>query len=248
MIIAIVGPTGVGKTFVSETLSESLDAEVINCDATQVYRDLNIGSAKPRKDEISNKKHHLFDIVDINENYNAYLFQKDLREILDNKKDKNFIIVGGTGLYLKAGLYNYTFSQENKERAKLKDEENDLLYDVIFIGLKTNRDNLYERINKRVDVMVKDGLLEEVKSLHKYKDTSRILNTAIGYKEIFKYIEGELTQEEALDLVRKNSRKYAKRQFTWFNNKMNIKWFDVDFDNITNTINEIENYIKTEIN
>lgn len=245
VVIALVGPTGVGKTKISEELSIRLGREIINCDATQVYKELNIGSAKPKKEEMSNKKHHLFDFVEITDDYNAFNYQQDLRKLLD--KSTNYIIVGGTGLYLKAGLYDYTFKNKNLSRDKLEKEENTLLYPTIFIGLKTGRETLYERINKRVDIMLDEGLLDEVESLYKHKDTSRILNSAIGYKEIISYLDKEITKEEAIELVKKNSRKYAKRQFTWFNNKMNIEWFDVDLNNIDKTIDEILKYIKTKI-
>lgn len=234
MIISVVGPTGVGKTKISEKLSDVFKASIINCDAVQVYKELNIGSAKPKKNEMSNEEHYLFDVVSIVDEYNVYNYQTDLRDILNNNINKNHIIVGGTGLYLKAGLYNYNFKDKNN---------NELLYDSLFIGLTINRKILYERINKRVDEMFEEGLVNEVKSLLKFKDESRVLNSAIGYKELIKYFEGELTLEETKELIKKNSRKYAKRQFTWFNNKMNIKWFEVDLDNINNTVNDIIKYI-----
>jgi len=124
-------------------------------------------------------------------------------------------------------------------------KEPKLLYDnVKFIGLTTNRDILYERINNRVDEMFKEGLLEEVKSLHDKFGNTKILNSAIGYKEIIKYLNNEISLEEAKDLIKKNSRHYAKRQYTWFNNKMNVEWFQVDFDNFDNTYNEVISYLE----
>jgi tRNA dimethylallyltransferase len=240
MIITIVGPTGVGKTKISEKLSDKLNAIVINADAVQIYKELNIGSAKPKADELSNQKHFLFDHKNIKENYNVFDYQKDLRNILDKNKDKNIIIVGGTGLYIKAGLYDYNFSNE------LNDEQNNLLYKTIFIGLKVDRALLYERINQRVDKMIEEGLVEEVKSLYRSKNDSRVLNTAIGYREIISYLDNLISLEEAIRLIKKNSRKYAKRQFTWFNNKMNINWFDVNLNNTDQTIEDILSYIKKE--
>ncbi len=283
MIIVIVGPTGVGKTKLSESLSEKYDAVVVNADAVQVYKELNIGSAKPKLEEMSTKNHFLFDIKSISEDYNVKDYQKDLRYILDKYKNKNVIIVGGTGLYISAALYDYQFSDEetmnyyddytNEELYKLaleKDENMDihlnnrirlirflnktntsnngdkLLYDAKFIGLKTNRDNLYNIIDNRVDNMIKEGLLKEVESLEDI--SSRVLNSAIGYKELLLYFNNKLSLEEAIELIKKNSRNYAKRQFTWFNNKMNVNWFDVDYNDFNNTINSVCKYIEKESN
>ena len=121
---------------------------------------------------------------------------------------------------------------------------NKLLYDnVYFIGLETSRDILYDRINKRVDIMLENGLLDEAKYFYKKKHTKAVM-TPIGYKELFKYFDGEISKEEAIDLIKKNSRHYAKRQFTFFKNQMDIKWFNVDFENFDNTIKEVEKYIK----
>ena len=281
MILCIVGPTGVGKTKLSIELAKKYNAIIINADSMQVYKELNIGTAKITEEEKEGIKHYLLDIKDVNEMYTVYDYQKDLRNILDNNKNKNIIIVGGTGLYIKAGLYNYVFEEEdnknnmydnltNEELYKLvleKDKNSDihinnrkrmirflnrnesikdkdkLLYDVKFIGLTTDRDTLYDRINKRVDIMIKDGLLNEVKSLYDRNIRSKAIMTGIGYKELYLYYDGEISLDEAIELIKKRSRHYAKRQYTWFNNQMNVKWFDVDFNNFDNTIKEVEEYI-----
>jgi tRNA dimethylallyltransferase len=124
---------------------------------------------------------------------------------------------------------------------------NKLLYDAIFIGLTTGRATLYERINRRVDKMFDDGLLDEVKGLYKQNVNGKAVKTAIGYKELYEYLDKLISLEEAKDLIKKRSRHYAKRQYTWFNNQMNIKWFDVDFDNFNNTFEEVCDYLNLEL-
>lgn len=281
MIVVIVGPTGVGKTKMSIELAKFLDAPVINADAVQVYKGLDIGSAKVTKDEMDGVKHYLIDIKDIDEEYNVKEYQNDVRKILEEYKNKNVIICGGTGLYISAALMDYRFyedennetyegysNEELYEMVLKKDKfsqidknnrirmvrflnkkmvdvvEPKLLYpNVLFIGLTTSRDKLYQRINERVDKMFNDGLAKEVKYLYAKNPNSLILNRAIGYKEVISYLNGEIYEEEAKDLIKKNSRHYAKRQYTWFNNKMNVKWFDVDFNNFDKTIENVKSYI-----
>ena len=280
MKIFIMGPTGVGKTKLSIALAKKFDAYIINCDAVQIYEGLNIGSAKVTEEEKEGIKHFLFDIKKANEEYSVKDYQTDLRNIFEKYKDKNLIIVGGTGFYATAGVYDYRFGEEvKKDYSKFSTEElykmalekdqncnidkNNrvrlerflqrentnhvnpiLLYnDVIFIGLTTKREKLYDIINKRVDKMIEQGLIDEVKNLYKQYPNSLILKRAIGYKEIISYLENKITLENAIEEIKKNSRHYAKRQYTWFNNKMNIKWFDVDFNNFDNTIKEVNTYI-----
>ena len=281
MIIVIVGPTGVGKTKLSIELAKYYNASIINADAVQIYKGLDIGSAKITEDEKEGIKHYLLDIKDINEEYSVCDYQKDARKILDSNLDKNIIFCGGTGLYISAALMDYRFyedennltydeySNEELYELVLKKDKNSkidknnrvriirflnkknidlvkpiLLYkNVIFIGLTTNREKLYEVINKRVDKMFDDGLIDEVRRLYNKNKNSKILNRAIGYKEVIKYLKQEISLEEAKELIKKNSRHYAKRQYTWFNNKMNIKWFNVNYDNFLETINEIKRYL-----
>ena len=282
MIIAVVGPTGVGKTKLSVELAKHYHGIIINCDAMQVYKGMDIGTAKITEKEKENIPHYLFDIKNVLENYTVYDYQVDARKILEENQDKNIIFVGGTGLYLKAALYSYEFSKEEKEinnydelsneelyaLALKKDPHMDIhvnnrkrlvrflnkeeinippskpLYNVIYIGLTCSRDVLYERINKRVDEMFEQGLLEEVKSFYDAGIDSKALKTAIGYKELYSYFDGVITLEEAKELIKKRSRNYAKRQYTWFNNQMDIKWFDVDFKDFNKTVEEVIKYIE----
>ena len=281
MIVVIVGPTGVGKTKMSIELAKYLDAPVINADAVQIYKGLDIGSAKVTEDEKEGIKHYLIDIKDIDEEYSVCDYQRDVRRILDKYKNKNIIICGGTGLYISAALMDYRFYEDEsdktydefsneelyemvlkKDKTSKIDKNNrvrmirflnkkvtetvepKLLYpNTLFIGLTTSRDKLYARINDRVDKMFSDGLVNEVKQLYNKNKNSKILNRAIGYKEVISYLNKEISLDEARDLIKKNSRHYAKRQYTWFNNKMNVSWFDVDFTDFSKTIEKVKNYI-----
>ena len=285
MIIVITGPTGVGKTKLSVELAKKINAEIINGDSVQIYKGLNIGSAKVTEEEKDGIIHHLFDIKDVNEDYSIYDYQRDCRKMIDDikKKGKNIIIVGGTGLYIKSALYDYTISDEvilndyseintdslfrklkqldkdididknNRKRIiraldyylstgksiKSNNSGSNLLYDAIFIGLTTDRELLYKRIDDRVDKMIKDGLINEVKSFYDKGIRSRILLSAIGYKELYKYFDGEISLDEAINLIKRNSRRYAKRQYTFFNHQFNMNWFNVNFDNFNETIDEV---------
>ena len=293
MIVVIAGPTAVGKTKLSVELAKKISGEIINADSTQVYRGMDIGTAKVKEEEKEGVIHHLFDIKDIDEDYTVYDYQKDCRKCIDNilSKGKVPILVGGTGLYIKAALYNYEFKDEDTtyDFSNLSNEEvynklkeldpnsdihinnrkrveraltyilnnntsisnntkgNDLIYDdVLFIGLTTNRDILYDRINKRVDVMVNQGLIDEAKKIYDSNIHSKAVMTPICYKELFDYFDNNITLDEALNLIRQRSRKYAKRQYTWFNHQIPIKWFEVDFNNFNNTINEVYRYINSK--
>lgn len=281
MIICVVGPTGVGKTKMSVELAKKYNGIIVNCDAMQVYKEMDIATAKVTKEEKEGIKHYLFDICNLEDNYTIFDYQKDARKIIEENKNKNIIFVGGSGLYLKSALFDYRFSNDednntydnltNEElydlcvkkdkdmnihvnnRKRLirfldRKEENavepKLLYkNVYFIGLTTSRDKLYKIINERVDKMMENGLLKEAKYFYDKKVNCKALNTVIGYKELFKYFNNECTLEEALDLIKKNSRHYAKRQYTWFNNQMNIEWFDVFYDNFNNTVEEVIKFI-----
>lgn len=291
MVIVITGPTCVGKTKLSIELAKKLNGEVINADSTQIYKKLDIATAKVTEEEKENIKHHLFDIKDIFEYYTVCDYQKDARLKLDEilSRGKVPIMVGGTGLYIKAALYDYEFDTEEKEllndynnltneeiyerltkldcdhnihinnrkrlvralnyvtstnkkySARVKTEK--LLYDVVFIGLTTDRNILYDKINSRVDKMVDLGLIEEAKEIYDSNIRTKAVLTPIGYKELFDYFKGEKPLDECLDLIKQKSRNYAKRQYTWFNNQMKINWFDVDYNNFDNTINEVLNYL-----
>ena len=234
MIYAIVGPTGVGKTKLSIELAKKLNAEVINCDCMQIYKELNIGTAKITKKEMENIKHHMLSIKSITEEYNVFNYQNDARNILNSllNQNKNVVIVGGTGLYLKALLYDYNFNDDNKKNEKI--------YNFKLIGLTKERENLYEAINNRVNIMINNGLIEEAKYLYDKYKTSRVLNAAIGYKEFFPYFEDKIKLEEAIENIKKSSRHYAKRQFTFFNNQfLDIEWFDVSKAKIDDIVKKI---------
>ena len=286
-IIVIVGPTGVGKTKLSIELAKRIDAEIINGDSVSVYKKLDIGSAKPGIEEREGIIHHLIDIRNVEDDYSVYDYQKDVRSLIEdiNNRGKRIIIVGGTGLYIKAALYNYEFSKEessnlyedlsdldiinrikeyninldnidlnNRRRLvrllnKLENNEeismdkDNLLYPIKVIGLTTDRDYLYERINDRVDSMINNGLIDEVKSLKDYYKNSRILNSAIGYKEFYDYLFDNKELDVTIEEIKKDSRRFAKRQYTFFKHQFDVNWFDVDFNNFDNTINEVINFI-----
>ncbi len=289
-VIVILGSTGIGKTNLSIELAKRIDGEIINADSTQVYKELDIATAKVTKEEMSNIPHHLFDIKSIDENYTVYDYQKDARNKIEeiSKRGHIPILVGGTGLYIKACLYDYNFNEEikinnyddiktedlyerllnidnntiihknnrkrivralnyydqNGKSISEKGKTNKILYDVIFIGLRTSRDILYERINRRVDIMVNKGLLEEVKKIYDSNIRTKAVLTPIGYKELFPYFENKKTLEECLEEIKLKSRKYAKRQDTWNKHQFDVKWIDVNFDNFEITINEALDLIK----
>lgn len=288
-IIAIVGPTGVGKTKLSIELAKKINAEIINADSCQVYKGMDIGTAKIKEEEKEGIVHHLFDIVDPKTNYTVFDYQKDARKLIDDitKRGKKVLFVGGTGLYLKASLYQYEFQKEEKEYSfsnytneelyEILKKENittdvhknnrkrlerlvtkvwnnsieekkgeTALYDFSIIGLKTDREKLYSIINNRVDQMIDEGLEEEVFNFYKNKIDSKALKTAIGYKELYQYFDGFCSKEEAIEKIKQNSRKYAKRQFTFFNHQLPITWFSTNYENFEETIKEVYNFLLKE--
>lgn len=288
-VIVITGPTAVGKTKLSIELAKRYNGEIINADAVQVYKGLDIGSAKVTEEEKEDIPHHLFDIKEVDEEYTIYHYQKDCRKLIKEVqgRGKTPILVGGTGLYIKAALYDYKLTEEKETNTydNLTDEElynkllevdkdividknnrrrliralnyykennksintnttNKLLYDAIFIGLTTDRRILYDKINNRVDIMIKDGLLNEVKAFYDKNVRTKPLLNAIGYREIYSYFDGNISLEEATDKIKQNSRHYAKRQYTFFNHQLPIVWFETNYNNFNNTVEEVIDYIE----
>lgn len=288
-IIVILGPTGVGKTKLSVELAKRLNGEIINADSMQIYKGLDIGTAKIKEEEKEGIPHHLFDIKEVREDYSIYNYQIDGRKVINDiiKRGKTPIIVGGTGLYIKALLYDYNLNYEkesdtydtlsteelysklleldknavvdkNNRRRVIRainyykennksisdNKTNKLLYDVVFIGLTTDREKLYQIINSRVNKMINDGLINEVKKFFDEGIYSKPLINGIGYKELYKYFEKEISLEEAIEKIKQNSRRYAKRQYTFFNNQLPVVWFNVDFNCFSNVINSVCDYLK----
>ena len=287
-IIVIVGPTGVGKTACSIYLAHKYNAEIINADSTGVYKEPLIATAKVTEEEKDGVIHHMLDLVSLDDDFTLYDYQVKGRKILDDliSKNKNIIIVGGSGLYIKALLYDYkldktdnvkvdyskytnqelknmadkidknnnihannrqrleryiTYYKQTGKTIKKTDDINKKLYNFDIIGLKSDRETLYKRMNDRVDIMLKNGLLDEAK---KSKDKKNF-NNIIGYKELNQYFNGLVSLDEAINLIKQNTRRYSKRQFTWFNNQMkDIKWFDVNYNDFNETIKEIDIYLQ----
>ncbi len=297
-VVVLIGPTAVGKTKLSIELAKKLNGEIISGDSMQIYRSMDIGTAKITHAEMEGIPHHLLDIKDPTETYSTAEYQVNVRKLIKEitERGKLPIIVGGTGLYIQSVIYDYQFSEQSSnaslreqleqevkengiealvERLRVIDpisaekihpnnhrrviraleiyitsgktmseniEEQDLgelLYDVALIGLTMDREKLYNRINYRVDKMMESGLLLEVKSLYNagVRDVQSI--QAIGYKELFQYLDGTVTLEEAVDLLKRNSRRYAKRQLTWFRNKMDVTWFDMTDEEFEKKFKEI---------
>ena len=294
MVIVITGPTATGKTKLSVELAKKINGEIINCDSTQIFKTLDIATAKVTNEEMDGIAHYLIDIKDITDNYTVYDYQRDAREKINEilKKNKTPILVGGTGLYIKAALYDYKFEEESKnenfenvdtkvlydklmevdpesdihpnnrkriiralnyylsngKKLSSKEKSDKILYDTIFIGLSTDRSVLYDKINKRVDKMLENGLLEEAYKVYKSDIRTKAVMTPIGYKELFLYFENKMSLDECIEKIKQKSRNYAKRQYTWFNHQMNIKWFNVNYDNFDKTIDEVYKYIENETN
>ncbi|WP_370838997.1 tRNA (adenosine(37)-N6)-dimethylallyltransferase MiaA [Intestinibacter bartlettii] len=285
-LIILTGPTAVGKTDLSIKLSKSLNAEIISADSMQIYKYMDIGSAKVTKEEMDGVIHYMIDEVTPDVPFSVSEFQMRSEKYIEeiNKKGKNVLITGGTGLYLNSLIYNMDFAKSNanneirekleqelKENGidymheklrgldeeaanrihknntkrviraievcmsgqKMNDFSKDLRYNEkykpIIIVLNRDREVLYQRINKRVDIMLENGLLDEVKELLKMGYTKDMISMqGIGYKEMIKYLDGEYTYDEAIEIIKRDSRRYAKRQLTWFKRYQDAKWFDLD--------------------
>ena len=292
-IIAIVGPTGVGKTKLSIALAKALNGEIISCDSMQFYKGLDIGTAKVKAEETKGVIHHLLDILDPSEEFSVADYQRIVRAKIEELLARNInpILVGGSGLYITSVLYDYTFpgtkrndnktndihkeSLDNlvallKEKSPVLYENTDLknrrrvlralektdvdleqkdfklYYDNLkLIAQNMERELLYERINQRVDKMIEDGLEDEAYTLFmKNLDSPAVM--AIGYKEFFQHFEGFATTEESIENIKRNSRRYAKRQLTWFRNKLKCYWINVDLEHFDKTIKKALKYINNQ--
>ena len=295
-IIILTGPTAVGKTNLSIDLAKKLNAEIISADSMQIYKYMDIGSAKVTEEEMQGVKHYLVDEVTPDYAFSVSEFQQRAYNYIDEitNKDKKVLVTGGTGLYLNSLIYNMDFakSDANSEireklrveleengidymhnklreldpeaaerihknntkrviraievclsREKMNDFSNDLKvnekYKPIIIVLNREREHLYERINKRVDIMMESGLIDEVKKLLEMGYTKDMISMqGIGYKEIIKYLDGEYSLDEAIEIIKRDSRRYAKRQLTWFRRYSDAKWFNLDEYNDSQVLEE----------
>ena len=282
-VIVIVGPTASGKTALSIELAKKIDGEIISCDSMQIYKDMNIGSAKPTIEEMQGIKHYMIDIAEPTERFSVAEYKKRSEEAIEKilQKGKVPIIVGGTGLYANSLIYNIEYNEimldeeyrknlmkiaetevglatlyekariidpvamkkissndkkriirvlekkhstgKNKTELELESRKNEVKYEYKVFAINMPREILYDRINKRVDIMIENGLIDEVENIiEKYKEFPTAMQ-AIGYKEIVMYLKGELTKQEAIEKIKQESRRYAKRQITWFKKIENIK-------------------------
>lgn len=303
-LIVIVGPTAVGKTALSIKVAKAVNGEIISGDAIQVYRGMDIGSAKVTQEEMEGIPHHLIDILNPDEAYSAAQFKAHAEKLIEDiySRGKTPMIVGGTGLYIQSVLYEYEFTEEDKalkqelmQRFERLDKDTlyNLLiekdpkaaaqihmnnrqrvlraltyyemhhksitdqkksqtlsskYDTFIIGLNMPRPILYDRINHRVLLMIEQGLVQEVSTLLSKGYREKQSMTAIGYKEIIPYIDGEVSLNQAVESLQQNSRNFAKRQLTWFNNQMKIDWFDTDDLSVQTITDQIMTNIKGNYN
>jgi len=297
-VISVIGPTAVGKTELGIELAKKLNGEVINGDSMQIYKSFNIGTAKATDEEMEGIPHHLIDMLEPKETYSVHQFKQDVNDkvVELTNKGKLPIIVGGTGFYVHAALYDFNFATVERSKAyeqkilkeidqfgiesvynrlkrldpqqaeqihpnnmrrviralevietsgkKMsdieKDQSNEPLYDLTMIGLTMDRDLLYKRINERVDLMIEAGLVEEVKSLYTHYGDSIQPMQGIGYKEFIPYFNQEYTLDTAIELVKRNTRRFAKRQLTYYRNKIpNIIWYDIDSNRYMETFSII---------
>ncbi|EGD48787.1 tRNA delta(2)-isopentenylpyrophosphate transferase [Ruminiclostridium papyrosolvens DSM 2782] len=304
-VIVIVGPTASGKTNLSIELAKRMNGEIISADSMQIYKYMDIGTAKPTKEEMQDISHYLIDEVLPNEDFNVVRFKELAEKYIDNilENGKQPIVAGGTGLYISSLINNINFSEsesdwELREALKKEAEEfgpeylhkklqevdpNSALsihpnnikrviralevyyqtqkpisyhneisrsippkYQFVLVGLNMDRQVLYERINKRVDIMIQNGLVDEVKRLVDLGYADSIISMqGIGYKEILEFLRNNITLEQAIDNIKQGTRRYAKRQITWFKRIHGINWFNVDnCGNNINVINEIYEYAK----
>lgn len=293
-VIIIAGPTGVGKTKLSISIAKALHTKIINGDAFQVYKHMDILTAKIKEEEKLGITHYMFDILEPTEEFSVAEYQKQVRTLVDTLNDEGIIpiIVGGSGLYLDSVIYDYQFPEtSSRESDSMYDEysneelheileklnpeaalkihmnnrkrviraielskttgtinsfNNKLVYDALVFFLEDERENLYEIINKRVDEMIDNGLLEEVKFLNDHFTLSKTAKGAIGLKELLPYLNNETSLDEAIDNIKKNTRHFAKRQFTWYRNKDNVIHIKINRHNFDETVNQVLDIIKNK--
>ncbi len=296
-IIAVVGPTAVGKSDVGVKLAQLFNGEIINGDSIQVYKELNIGSAKVTEAEMHGIPHHLLDYKNIGDDYSVQHFQKDARAAIEDiiSRGKLPIIVGGTGLYIKALLYDYSFTKmetelndyagvpteelyerlqqldpkatevihphnrrrviralQMAESGNLKSEQeagqkHEQIYDAMIIGLTMDRTALKDRINRRVDMMFENGLLAEATQLNEKYDWNMHGLHGIGYREFRDYFLGNMTLDEVREQIKTHTRQFAKRQYTWWNNQMPVRWYDItDDEYFNNMVSDIWGWLNEE--
>lgn len=293
-VIIIAGPTGVGKTKLSISIAKALHTKIINGDAFQVYKYMDILTAKIKEEEKSGITDYMFDILEPTEEFSVAEYQKQVRTLVDTLNDDDIIpiIVGGSGLYLDSVIYDYQFLEaterkndsmydeySNEELHEMLEKlnpaaaqkihmnnrkrviraielskttgtinsfNNKLVYDALVFFLEDERESLYEIINKRVDEMVANGLLEEVKFLNDHFALSKTAKGAIGLKELLPYLNNEINLDEAIDNIKKNTRHFAKRQFTWYRNKDNVIHIKINRHNFDETVNQVLDIIKNK--
>lgn len=303
-IIVLVGPTAVGKTYISVELAKKLNTEIISADSMQIYKGMDVGTAKITKEEMQGIKHHMIDILEPDKVYSVSDFKCTSEKIIDRiiSENKIPIIAGGSGLYVNSLIYDLDFGKAKSDSSVrdhytslYKEHGEDYLYDMlkeidpesaekihknnvkrvmralevyhitgrkfsetntdirkgsskyscILAGIRMDRKVLYQRINERVDKMMEQGLVEEVKSLMSRGYGRELVSMqGIGYKEIIEYLEGGRELSEAVDILKRNTRRFAKRQFTWFLKDDNVKWFDVpSAEEIDIVVEDIYNYV-----
>ncbi|MGN1398559.1 MAG: tRNA (adenosine(37)-N6)-dimethylallyltransferase MiaA [Erysipelotrichaceae bacterium] len=297
-VIVIVGPTSIGKSSLSIEVAKRFNGEIVNGDSIQVYRKLNIGSAKIKPQEQQGIQHYLLDYLDVDENYNVARFQKDARSAIQEiiKKGKTPIVVGGTGLYIKALLYDYNFVEQKEVNDRKYDEytnqqlyemlqsrdyqsslkihpnnrkriiralliadggqtksqqeesqKHELIYDTLLLDLTVDREILRERIDKRVDLMIEEGLVNEIEQLFSDYSIDSHCFQAIGYKEMIPYYLKQKDLLQCIQEIKTHTKQFAKRQYTWFKNQMDVQWFDILDENFPqNVMNIIERFINDE--
>lgn len=293
-VIVICGPTASGKTALSILLAKTINGEIISCDSMQIYKDMDIGTAKPTKEEMQGIEHHLIDFVSPDERYSVADYKKDAKKAIKQilEKGKTPIIVGGTGLYVDSLIYeieypniefdeNYRIDLEkqvkengleklyeqarkidpeaiskispndkkrilrvleiyhatgkNKTEQERESRKKEVEYNYKVYALDWDREKLYERINKRVDIMIEQGLIEEVKSIYNKYDKFPTAMQGLGYKEVVEYLNNEISKEEMIEKIKQETRRYAKRQLTWFRKNKQTIWLNAE-DKMQNNI------------